>query len=142
FFADPILALGTAEQKEAWLRPLTGEDPKITSLATTEPGSGSDSASIITRATAVDGGYLLDGQKAWISNAGLADCYVVFAKPDPSQRSRGVSAFLVPRETDGREFGPPMEKMGKRALVCREIFFSEAFVRELNGLGEAEQGYY
>ena len=142
FFADPILALGTPEQKEAWLRPLTGEDPKITSLATTEPGSGSDSASIITRATAVDGGYLLDGQKAWISNAGLADCYVVFAKTDPSQRSRGVSAFLLPRETEGMEFGAPMKKMGQRAIVCREIFFSEAFVPEHNRLGEEGQGFY
>ena len=142
FFADPILALGTPEQKEAWLRPLTGENPKITSLATTEPGSGSDSASIITRADAVDGGYVLNGQKAWISNAGLADYYVVFAKTDPSQRSRGVSAFLLPRGTEGMEFGAPMKKMGQRAIVCREIFFSEAFVPEQNRLGAEGQGFY
>src|SRR5699024_12086011 len=99
FFADPILALGTPEQKEAWLRPLTGENPKITSLATTEPGSGSDSASIITRADAVDGGYVLIGQKAWISNAWLVDYFVVLATTDSSQRSRGVSDFLVRRGT-------------------------------------------
>lgn len=142
FFADPILALGTPEQKEEWLRPLTGPEPKITALATTEPGSGSDSASIITRADAVDGGYVLNGQKAWISNAGLADFYVVFAKTDSSQRSRGISAFLLPRETEGMEFGAPMKKMGQRAIVCREIFLSDAFVPTSGRLGEEGQGFY
>lgn len=142
FFADPILAMGTEGQKETWLRPLTGPDPVFTALATTEPGSGSDSASITTRATPVDGGYRLNGQKAWISNAGLADSYVVFAKTDPAQRSRGVSAFLLPRETEGMEFGAPMKKMGQRAIVCREIFFSDAFVPAGNLLGEEGQGFY
>ncbi|MCF2587683.1 acyl-CoA dehydrogenase family protein [Brevibacterium sp. UCMA 11752] len=142
FFADPILALGTEEQKETWLRPLTGPDPVFTALATTEPGSGSDSASITTRAEAVDGGYLLNGQKVWISNAGLAEGYVVFAKTDPAQRSRGVTAFLLPRETEGMEFGAPMKKMGQRAIVCREIFFSDAFVPTHNRLGEEGQGFY
>lgn len=142
FFADPILALGSEEQKDAWLRPLTGPDPMFTALATTEPGSGSDSASITTRASAVEGGYLLNGQKAWISNAGLAGGYVVFAKTDPAQRSRGVTAFLLPRDTEGMEFGAPMKKMGQRAIVCREIFFSDAFVPSANRLGEEGQGFY
>lgn len=142
FFADPILALGTHEQKEKWLRPLTGGSPKYTALATTEPGSGSDSASIITRADKVAGGYRLNGQKAWISNAGLADFYVVFAKTDTAQRSRGVSAFLLAKDTPGMEFGAPMKKMGQRAIVCREIFFSDAFVPEENLLGGEGQGFY
>ncbi|GAA3833708.1 acyl-CoA dehydrogenase family protein [Brevibacterium ammoniilyticum] len=142
FFADPILALGTEEQKEAWLRPLTGDAPVFTALATTEPGSGSDSASIITRADRAEGGYVLNGQKAWISNAGLADFYVVFAKTDPVQRSRGVSAFLLEKGTAGMEFGAPMKKMGQRAIVCREIFFSDAFVPEANRLGGEGQGFY
>ncbi|EKU47009.1 acyl-CoA dehydrogenase family protein [Brevibacterium casei] len=142
FFADPILALGTPEQKEGWLRPLTGDDPKFTALATTEPGSGSDSASIITRADRADGGYVLNGQKAWISNAGLADFYVVFAKTDPAQRSRGVTAFLLEKDTPGMEFGAPMKKMGQRAIVCREIFLSDAFVPEANRLGGEGEGFY
>ena len=142
FFADPILALGTPEQKAAWLRPLTGDDPKFTALATTEPGSGSDSASIITRADRADGGYVLNGQKAWISNAGLADFYVVFAKTDPAQRSRGVTAFLLEKDTPGMEFGAPMKKMGQRAIVCREIFLSDAFVPEANRLGGEGEGFY
>ena len=142
FFADPILALGTPEQKEGWLRPLTGDDPKFTALATTEPGSGSDSASIITRADRADGGYVLNGQKAWISNAGLADFYVVFAKTDPAQHSRGVTAFLLEKDTPGMEFGAPMKKMGQRAIVCREIFLSDAFVPEANRLGGEGEGFY
>ena len=142
FFADPILALGTPEQKEAWLRPLTGDDPKFTALATTEPGSGSDSASIITRADRADGGYVLNGQKAWISNAGLADFCVGVAKTDPAQRSRGVTAFLLEKDTPGMEFGAPMKKMGQRAIVCREIFLSDAFVPEANRLRGEGEGFY
>lgn len=72
FFADPILVLGTEEQKRRWLTPLVGPKAPMTALATTEPNAGSDAASIITTASAVEGGYRLNGQKAWISNAGAA----------------------------------------------------------------------
>jgi acyl-CoA dehydrogenase len=141
FFADPVLALGTPEQKERWLRPLTGPTPRYTALATTEPGSGSDSASIVTRAAKVDGGYRLSGQKAWISNAGLADQYVVFAKTDPSLRAKGVSAFLLEKGAEGMTFGAPMKKMGQRAIVCREIFFEDVFVPEEDRLGAEGGGF-
>lgn len=141
FFADPLLALGTEEQKEKWLRPLTGDSPLYTALATTEPGSGSDAASIVTRADKVDGGYVINGQKAWISNAGLADQYVVFAKTDLSKRSRGVSAFLLTKDTPGMTFGEPMKKMGQRAIVCREVFFDQVFVPEENRLGGEGEGF-
>lgn len=141
FFADPILAMGTPEQKEKWLRPLTGATPRFTALATTEPGSGSDSASIVTRATKVDGGYLIKGQKAWISNAGLADQYVVFAKTDPAERSKGVSAFLLEKGAEGMTFGAPMRKMGQRAIVCREVFFDDVFVPEGDRLGDEGRGF-
>ncbi|CAM3434246.1 acyl-CoA dehydrogenase family protein [Nocardioides dubius] len=142
FFSDPLLALGTEEQKEEWLRPLTGADPLFTALATTEPGSGSDAASIVTTATKVDGGYALNGQKVWISNAGLADQYVVFAKTDPTQRSGGVTAFLLRKGAEGMTFGEPMKKMGQRAIVCREIFFDDVFVPEKDRLGDEGQGFY
>ncbi len=142
FFADPVLALGTEEQKEKWLRPLTGPDAPFTSLATTEPGSGSDSASIVTQAKKVDGGYSISGQKAWISNAGLADQYVVFAKTDPTQRSKGVTAFLIKKGAAGMTFGAPMKKMGQRAIVCRELFLDEVFVPEEDRLGAEGQGFY
>lgn len=142
FFADPLLALGSEEQQRAWLNPLTGKNPPMTALATTEPGSGSDAASISTAADAVDGGYRLNGQKAWISNAGAADYYVVFAKTDRARRSGGVTAFLLEHGTEGLSFGAPMRKMGQRAIVCREIFFDDVFVPEHNRLGAEGQGFY
>ncbi|WP_328327933.1 MULTISPECIES: acyl-CoA dehydrogenase family protein [unclassified Streptomyces] len=142
FFADPLLALGTEEQQRAWLTPLAGPDTPMTSLAVTEPGSGSDAASIATTATRTEGGYLLNGQKAWISNAGEAEQYVVFAKTDPAQRSRGVTAFLLRKDTAGVSFGEPMRKMGQRAIVCREIFFSDAFVPDADRLGAEGQGFH
>ncbi|MFE4535337.1 acyl-CoA dehydrogenase family protein [Streptomyces scopuliridis] len=142
FFADPVLELGTDDQKKRWLGPLVGPDAPMTALATTEPGSGSDAASIKTVARRVDGGYVLSGQKAWISNAGAARSYVVFAKTDPSQRSRGVTAFLVGADTDGLTVGEPMRKMGQRAIVCRELFLSDVFVPEEDRLGAEGQGFH
>ncbi|MBF9069496.1 acyl-CoA dehydrogenase family protein [Streptacidiphilus fuscans] len=141
FFADPVLELGTEEQKRTWLTPLAGPDTPMTSLATTEPGAGSDAGSITTTATRTTGGYLLNGQKAWISNAGEADFYVVFAKTDPAARARGVSAFLLRKDTEGMTFGEPMRKMGQRAIVCREVFLADAFVPEENLLGAEGQGF-
>lgn len=141
FFADPLMELGSSAQKREWLTPLTGPGTPMTSLATTEPGSGSDAASIVTTATRTAGGYLLNGQKSWISNAGEAEQYVVFAKTDPARRSRGVTAFLLRKDTPGVVFGEPMRKMGQRAIVCREIFFSDAFVPEGDRLGDEGQGF-
>ena len=142
FFADPILVLGTEEQKRTWLTPLTGKGAPMTALATTEPDSGSDAASMVTTARRVDGGYRISGQKAWISNAGAASCYVVFAKTDRSRRSAGVTAFLLRRDAEGLSFGEPMRKMGQRAIVCREIFLDEVFVPESQRLGAEGQGFY
>ena len=142
FFADPVLALGTEEQKRRWLTPITGPDAPMTALATTEPGAGSDAASITTTAARVDGGYRLRGQKAWISNAGTAELYVIFAKTDPGQRAGGVTAFLVRKGADGMTFGEPMRKMGQRAIVCREIFLDDVFVPASDRLGAEGQGFH
>ena len=141
FFADPLLALGTGEQKAEWLRPLAGPNPLHTALATTEPEAGSDAASIATTAVRVEGGYAISGQKVWISNAGLADQYVVFAKTDPGRGSSGVTAFLLRTGAEGLRFGEPMRKMGQRAIVCREIFFDDVFVPEADRLGDEGQGF-
>jgi alkylation response protein AidB-like acyl-CoA dehydrogenase len=141
FFAGPVLALGTPEQAARWLTPLTGPDAPMTALATTEPGAGSDAASIRTAASRAGGGYHLSGQKAWISNGGAARFYVVFAKTDPARRSKGVSAFVVEAGIPGFTVGEPMRKMGQRAIVCRELFFADAFVPEENRLGAEGQGF-
>jgi acyl-CoA dehydrogenase len=141
FFADAVLALGTSEQHKQWLAPLTGPAAPMTALATTEPGSGSDASSIRTAASRVDGGYLLNGQKAWISNAGAAQYYVIFAKTDVDARSRGVSAFVLDASTPGLTFGEPRRKMGQRAIVCREVFLGDVFVPGTQRLGVEGQGF-
>ncbi|MDH4158890.1 MAG: acyl-CoA dehydrogenase family protein [Actinomycetota bacterium] len=142
FFAHPVLALGTASQKTEWLTPLGQVDTPLTALAVTEPEVGSDSAAMTTRATRVAGGYRLSGQKSWISNGGVAELYVVFAKTDPSLRSRGVTAFLLRKGTEGLSFGQPMKKMGQRAIVNTELFLDDVFVPDSDRLGDEGQGFY
>jgi alkylation response protein AidB-like acyl-CoA dehydrogenase len=142
FFAEPLLALGNDEQKRRWIEPLTGERPVLTALATTEPESGSDAASIQTTATRSDDGYVLRGQKSWISNGGIADFYVVFATVAPGTRSKGVTAFLVEKGDGGVSFGAPMKKMGQRAILNAEMFLEDIELPEDRRLGDEGQGFY
>ena len=142
FFADPVLELGTPEQQRRWLTPLCGPDAPMTALAVTEPGVGSDAASLTTRAVRHGDRYLLTGQKAWISNAGAADLYVVFAKTDPAAGARGVTAFVVGKDAPGLTFGEPMKKMGQRAIVNREMFLDQVPVPASDRLGDEGQGFY
>src|SRR5919108_683207 len=116
FFAEPILVLGDPEQQQRWLAPLAGERPPLSALATTEPGAGSDAASIQTTAERVDGGYVLNGQKSWTSNGGVAEFYVVFATVEPGSGHRGITAFVLESGDAGLSFGSPMRKMGQRAI--------------------------
>ncbi|HET9718762.1 MAG TPA: acyl-CoA dehydrogenase family protein [Solirubrobacteraceae bacterium] len=141
FFAEPVLALGSEEQKREWLSPLAGADPPLTALAITEPESGSDAASIRTRARRVHGGYVLSGQKAWISNGGVADSYVVFATVQPGSGHRGITAFLLRAQDDGLRTGPPIRKMGQRAIINTELFLDDVFVAEERRLGAEGQGF-
>jgi len=141
FFAEPVLALGTDAQKERWVRPLAGETPPMTALATTEPNAGSDAASIQTTARRVDGGYVLDGQKTWISNGGVAELYVVFATVQRGSGHRGITAFLLHRDDEGLSFGQPMRKMGQRAILNTELFLSDCFVADDRRLGEEGEGF-
>jgi len=141
FFAEPVLALGTDAQKDRWVRPLAGETPPMTALATTEPNAGSDAASIQTTARRVDGGYVLDGQKTWISNGGVAELYVVFATVQRGSGHRGITAFLLHRDDEGLSFGQPMRKMGQRAILNTELFLSDCFVAEDRRLGEEGEGF-
>lgn len=141
FFAEPILALGSEEQKHRWLAPLAGEDPPMTALAITEPASGSDAASIRTHAKRVDGGYVLNGQKAWISNGGVSRFYVVFATVAPGSGYRGITAFVVQDSDVGLRCGPPIKKVGQRAILNAELFFDDLFVAEDRRLGDEGQGF-
>jgi alkylation response protein AidB-like acyl-CoA dehydrogenase len=141
FFAEPVMALGSEEQKRRWLAPLAGEDPPLTALAITEPSSGSDAASIRTRARRVEGGYVLSGQKAWISNGGAARLYVIFATVAPGSGYRGITAFVVEDGDRGFRCGPPIRKMGQRAIPNTELFLDDVFVSSDRRLGDEGQGF-
>jgi alkylation response protein AidB-like acyl-CoA dehydrogenase len=142
FFARPVLEVGTPEQRERWLRPLTGPRPPLTALASTEPGVGSDTAAMTTAATPAGGGYRLNGQKTWISNGGIAEEYVIFATTAPGTGSRGVTAFLVEKRDAGVSFGEPMRKLGQRAIVSTEVFLQDVELDADRRLGEEGKGFY
>lgn len=142
FFSGPVEALGNAEQKKRWLTPLTTSTPPITSVAVTEPGVGSDAASLQTRAVRDGDDYVLTGQKTWISNAPYAQWIIVFATVDPALRSKGITAFLVERDMPGVTIGQPMRKMGQRGIVNAEVFLDHVRVPLENRLGEEGQGFY
>jgi alkylation response protein AidB-like acyl-CoA dehydrogenase len=142
FFAGPLLALGTEQQQQRYLSRLCeGVRPPLTSLATTEPDFGSDAAGMATRARRTEGGYVLSGQKTWVSNGSVAELYVVFAQTDPGSRSRGVTAFVLERGAAGLRFGPPMKKLGDRGIVNTELFLDDAFVSDEQRLGEEGSGF-
>jgi len=138
FFAEPIVELGSEEQKRRWLEPIAGKRPPLTALATTEPGAGSDAASISTTATRTDGGYVLRGQKTWISNGGLGDYYVVFATVEPGSRSRGITAFAVPGDAPGLA-GEPLELLAPHAIGRLEL--DGVAVGPDQVLGRVDQGF-
>jgi acyl-CoA dehydrogenase len=143
FFAGPVLALGSEEQRQRYLPRLCGADPPACAVAITEPEHGSDSAAIETRAHRVDGGYVIDGRKKFIGNAPIADLCVVFATVEPGSRSKGITAFVVERGDTGFVLGPRLPKMGSRCFPAGELFFEECFVpdeRRLGGEGEGFSG--
>jgi alkylation response protein AidB-like acyl-CoA dehydrogenase len=142
FFAGPVESLGDEEQRTRWLTPLTTQNPPVTAVAVTEPGVGSDSAALTTRAVRKGDTYVLNGQKTWISNAPYAKWIIVFATVDPALRSRGITAFLVERDMPGVTIGQPMRKMGQRGIVNAEVFLDNVEVPLENRLGAEGKGFY
>ena len=131
----PIHAYGSEEQRRRWLpRLATGE--VVGCFGLTEPDSGSDPASMTTRAKRVDGGYRLSGAKMWITNSPIADVAVVWAKSDAHDGA--IRGFLVERGTDGFETPTIKGKMSLRASVTGEIVLDDAFVPEGNLLPNAQ----
>jgi acyl-CoA dehydrogenase len=141
FFAEPVLALGDDAQKRRWIAPLAGVRPPLTSLATTEPEAGSDAASIRTSARRSGDGYVLSGQKSWISNGGEARFYVVFATVEPGSGARGVTAFVVEADDPGVSWSEPIRKMGQRAIPNTELFLDDVELPLDRRLGEEGQGF-
>lgn len=137
--SEPILIAGTPQQQRHYLGRLA--QGAMASFALTEPAAGSDVAGIRSRADRVVGGYRLTGSKLWISNANLADFFVVFAKTDPEGGSRGLSAFIVPADSTGLRVGEPLSKLGQKAAPTAEVFFEDVFVPEGLRLGGEGQGF-
>ena len=142
FFARTLVEVGTPEQKQRWLAPLTTDTPPLTALGSTEPGVGSDTAAMTTTADRTDSGYRLNGQKTWISNGGIAEYYCFFATVAPGTGSKGVTAFVVEKSDEGVSFGEPMRKMGQRAIINTEVFLSNCELPEDRRLGEEGKGFY
>jgi acyl-CoA dehydrogenase len=141
FFAAPVLALGSEEQKRRYLPPLTGPRPPICAVAITEPEAGSDSAAIATHAVRAEGGYVLNGRKRFIGNAPLADVCVVFATVAPGTRSKGITAFLVEQDDPGFVRGDRLPKMGSRCFPAGELALEDCFVPDERRLGAEGEGF-
>jgi acyl-CoA dehydrogenase len=136
FFAGVIIELGTDAQRERYVPPLCGAKPVVGSLAATEPGAGSDASAIQTHAKPVDGGYLLNGQKTWISNAGVAAFYLVFATVAPGSRAKGITAFVVEAGDEGFAVGQKLRKLGQRCIPTHELFFHDVQLTADRRVGE------
>ena len=134
-----IVQHGTEEQKQKWLVPMC-KGETLACFSITEPGAGSDPASM--KSTAVRDGdeYVLNGKKTFATNSGAADTYVIFVSTDLEAGGRGVTAFIVPRETPGLSFGDPIQKMGVRTSVQREVYIEDVRVPVAQRLGEEGQG--
>ena len=131
---------GNEEQKQRYLPPLAGGE-WLSAYALTEPGSGSDSAAMRTRARQQGDEYVLNGSKRFITNAGVAQLYTVFAKTDPEAGHDGISAFLVEADAPGFEVGRIEPKMGIKGSTTGEIFFNDCRIPAQNLLGDEGEGF-
>jgi alkylation response protein AidB-like acyl-CoA dehydrogenase len=125
--SEPILLFGTEEQKRAWL-PRLASGEVLGAFALTEPASGSDAAALQTTARRVGAEWVLSGTKVFISNIGEAGVYLVFARTGPEPRAAGVSAFIVPGDSDGLRIGQVFKKMGLNGSPTGELLLEEVRV--------------
>jgi alkylation response protein AidB-like acyl-CoA dehydrogenase len=135
-----LMEYGTDEQKHKFL-PDIASGKKLSAFAITEPTAGSDAANIKTTADKVEGGYVLNGTKQFITNGGEAEIYTVVALTDKTRGARGASAIIVEKGTDGFTFGKKEKKMGIRTSATRELVFRNCLVPEENLLGKPGLGF-
>ncbi len=138
--AFPIILFGNEQQKKKYLPPIASGE-KIAAFALTEPEAGSDAANVKTKAEKKDGYYLLNGTKQWITNGGYAGIYSVFANVDFERGIRGMTAFIVDRDTEGFEIGKKENKLGIRASDTRELIFNNCKVPTENIIGREGMGF-
>mgnify|MGYP002801662794 CR=1 len=135
-----INEFGTEEQKQKYLRPLV-DGSKIGCFGLTEPGAGTDAAGVRTEARLEGDYYILNGTKIFTTNSGFADTFIVFALTDKSKGPKGMSAFIVERDSEGLTVGPNIERMGIRAASNCEVVYENVKVPKENLLGKEGQGY-
>lgn len=138
--SEPIVLFGTEEQKGRWL-PDLAQGKKLAAFALTEPEAGSDAAHLQTTARRENGRYLLDGTKIFITNAGEADLYLVFATTRPGSGADGITAFLVSGDNPGLKVGPPFKKMGLNGSAIAEVHLDRCVVEERDRLGDEGEGF-
>jgi acyl-CoA dehydrogenase len=138
--AGPVIIAGTDEQRAEWLPPLL-EKPILCSFGLSEPGAGSDVASMKTTAVRDGDDYVINGSKTFITNAGYAAWTVVFAKTDAKGGSKGMSAFIVPMDARGVTIEKHLDKMGQRATDTSAFALQDVRVPARNRLGEEGDGF-
>ena len=138
--AAPLIVAGNDAQKKQFLGMLT-EEPKYAAYCVTEPGAGSDVAGIATVAKKVGDDYVINGSKMWITNANVASWYFVLAYTDQSAKHKGMSGFLVPRETPGITVGKKEDNLGQRASDTRGITFENVKIPSKYRLGNEGEGF-
>jgi alkylation response protein AidB-like acyl-CoA dehydrogenase len=137
-----ILAHGTEAQKDRWLRPMARGE-RLGAFALSEPESGSDAASLTSQATRVDGGWRLNGAKAWVTNGGFGDVAICMCRTDESRErrgARGIGAFIVPTDAAGWIVGRKEDKMGQRASETVAVALDDLFVPDDQVLGDPSLG--
>ncbi len=138
----PILEMGSEEQKVQWLPLFTDPDqPRMGAMCLTEPEAGSDVVNMSTKAVRDGDEYVINGTKTFITNGGIADVYVVFAKTDPAAGYTGVSAFVVDGKTPGISSGKKFKKLGLRASHTAEMRFDNVRVPVANRLGPENMAF-
>jgi alkylation response protein AidB-like acyl-CoA dehydrogenase len=137
---NPILYFGTQEQKQHYI-PKLASGQYIGAFGLTEPSAGSDAAALKTKAVRKGDHYVLNGSKVFITNAGEADTYIVFAVTAPEEGSRGITAFIVDKNTPGFEVGKKEKKMGLHGSNTCELIFEDAKVPVENRLGTEGMGF-
>jgi acyl-CoA dehydrogenase len=136
----PIIRFGTEEQKARFLKPFSSRF-SLASYCLSELHVGSDPASMRTTAVPDGDHYVVNGTKMWITNAGYADLYVVFATKDPQKRHQGIIGLIVPANLDGIRLGQPIDKMGQRASNTTAVTFENVRVPKDNLLAGEEDGF-
>jgi len=136
-----IFMFGNEEQRQRCVPHLT-TGKSLAAWALTEPGGGSDAFGLKTTARKVDGGWILNGSKTFITNPNYADYCVVMARTNPDAGKAGISAFILEKDMEGYRVGQPMNKLGMRASDTAELFFEDCFVPDKNLLGAEGQGYF